>query len=540
MRVFDDLSVAKKFILLNLLVVGCFVATMGQSVLWIRHLAGNFKGFVDKEQVVAFALSDMYAQGLQSEQATRNVLLNPTDEKAVKNYQAALEQFDKAYQSASVVADPAVKESLSAMLPVWQEGDRLKREVQTLARSGKGAEALELLTKQETPKWRDCKDKLLAISEKVKKQMLTQRQAVDGFTSMVTSRSVLMLCTSLAIIITLLCFFSLNMRASIAGILERVTDIAQGEGDLTKRVAVSGRDEIGEVGLQFNLFLDKLHGIIDRVAENTKAVALAAEGINQVACSMAQSSEEVAAQASTVATASEEMASTSADIARNCGSAAQGSSEASDSARMGGSVIAETVQGMQLIADRVNESAKTIESLGARSDQIGAIVSTIEDIADQTNLLALNAAIEAARAGEQGRGFAVVADEVRALAERTAKATREIGAMISAVQRETKDAVLFMAQGVSEVERRAQDAARSGEVLNEIIAQITEVTGQVTQIATAAEEQTATTNEISSNVQQMTQAVQLSAQSAQQSAEGSVQLAGLAHSLQQTVGQFKL
>lgn len=537
---FNNLSVAKKFILLSVLIVVSFVITLGQSMLWTQRLADDFKGFVDKEQVVAFALSEMYAQGLQSEQATRNVLLNPNDDKAFKNYRKAVEQFEKGFTTASATADVPEKESLGKLWPVWQECDRLRKDVQSLARSGKGPEALELLIKQETPKWRECKDQILSVSDAVKKNMMAQRKAVDTFTSSVRSKSLFMLLVALLGIVSLLIFFSMTMRSSIAGILERITDIAHGEGDLTRRIAVVGRDEIGEVGMQFNLFIEKLHGIITLVAANTREVTQASQHFNEASLFMASCSEEVAAQASAVATASEEMAATSADIARSCSDAAEGSSVASDSARLGGEVINGTVKGMRLVAERVKESAKTIESLGARSDQIGAIVGTIEDIADQTNLLALNAAIEAARAGDQGRGFAVVADEVRALAERTAKATREISAMIAAVQKETKEAVLFMDKGVQEVEQRSMDAAKSGDVLSEIITKISAVNAQVTQIATAAEEQTATTEEISSNVQQMTVVVQQSSMSAQRSADESEKLTQLARNLQETVGHFKL
>ena len=195
---------------------------------------------------------------------------------------------------------------------------------------------------------------------------------------------------------------------------------------------------------------------------------------------------------------------------------------------------------MGQIAEKVQESAKTVESLGARSDQIGAIIGTIEDIADQTNLLALNAAIEAARAGEQGRGFAVVADEVRALAERTTRATREIGEMIKAIQNETKGAVAAMEQGVYQVESGTEEAGKSGAALQDILDHVNNVAMQVNQIATAAEEQSATTSEISSNMNNITEIVQLTSRGAQESTVAAAQLNGYAEELQQLVRQFKL
>jgi methyl-accepting chemotaxis protein len=234
------------------------------------------------------------------------------------------------------------------------------------------------------------------------------------------------------------------------------------------------------------------------------------------------------------------MSATSSDIAQNCQLAAEGAQRASQSANNGAEVVERTVAVMGQIAAKVQATAKTVESLGERSDQIGAIIGTIEDIADQTNLLALNAAIEAARAGEHGRGFAVVADEVRALAERTTRATKEIGEMIKAIQKETKGAVTAMEQGVQQVESGTVEAAKSGDALRDILEQINAVTMQVNQIATAAEEQTATTSEISSNMMQITQVVQDTAGGAHQSATAAAQLSGNAVELQRLVSQFKL
>ncbi len=311
-------------------------------------------------------------------------------------------------------------------------------------------------------------------------------------------------------------------------------------GDLTVAIISSSRDEIGQLADSSRIMVESLRDLISRVAETSGQIASASNQLRSTAEQIATAAEEVASQTSTVATASEEMAATSGDIAQNCSMAAETSRQSSDSATHGGSVVQETIAGMVKIAERVKNSALTVENLGARSEQIGQIIGTIEDIADQTNLLALNAAIEAARAGEQGRGFAVVADEVRALAERTSRATREIGEMIKGIQSETKAAVRVMEEGVVEVEKGAMSSQQSGKALSMILQQISEVTMQINQIATAAEEQTATTSEITMNVQQVTEVVHQTARGASETAAAAAQLNGNAEELQRLVGRFRL
>jgi methyl-accepting chemotaxis protein len=188
----------------------------------------------------------------------------------------------------------------------------------------------------------------------------------------------------------------------------------------------------------------------------------------------------------------------------------------------------------------VTRSAQSVTKLGTQSEQIGEIIGTIEDIADQTNLLALNAAIEAARAGEQGRGFAVVADEVRALATRTTNATRDIGEMISAIQKEIREAVSGMELGVKEAAKGTEEAAKSGSALETILSQVGAVSGQIGQIATAAEEQSATTTEVSTTLQRMNRAVEEASAGVRISSSAATQLAVVAEELQRKVQQFKL
>ena len=340
--------------------------------------------------------------------------------------------------------------------------------------------------------------------------------------------------------ICLMLVLRVTVTKKLNDFVAKVTDLARGEGDLTKQINVTSNDEFGQLADEINTLVDKIRGIISQIAHTSEQVSSSAVQLQSNATQMATGAEEVAAQAETVATAGEEMSATSGDIAQNCQMASEGSQLASAAAVSGTQVVNETISVMNSIAERVMSSAKAVESLGSRSDQIGEIVGTIEDIADQTNLLALNAAIEAARAGEQGRGFAVVADEVRALAERTTRATREIGEMIKAIQNETKGAVIAMEEGVSEVAKGSDKAADSGRALDQILQQINDVNAQIHQVATAAEQQTATTSEISSNMQQITEVVAQTSRGAHQSAAAANHLSTLADDLRRIVSQFKI
>ena len=353
--------------------------------------------------------------------------------------------------------------------------------------------------------------------------------------------SLLVLTILFALVLLAFSFFTgRGITRTLGFVTKSLDEMTKGGGDLTKRISVDRDDESGILAHSFNRFLDNLKGIIDGLGRSAESVASASGQLTATSGTILSASENVVAQTISVATAAEEMAATSSDIARNCVMAVENANRASQTALAGSDVVNHAVQSIQRISVKVQESARTVESLGTRSDQIGQIVGTIEDIADQTNLLALNAAIEAARAGEQGRGFAVVADEVRALAERTTKATREIGEMIKTIQQETRSAVAAMEAGVMEVAQGTDDAARSGKALEDILEQVAEVTSQINQIATAAEEQTATTSEISSNMQRITGVIQQTSQSSRESAASANELSRMSQDLRQVVGQFRL
>lgn len=318
-------------------------------------------------------------------------------------------------------------------------------------------------------------------------------------------------------------------------------NIAQGEGDLTKRVPVGkGSDEISGLARDFNLFIQKMHGAVSLVNQATNRLASSTIALASTADNVVRAAEGQESRAVQSASAIEEMTMTAGEVARNSTEAARIAQETAETARCGQEVMTQTVTGMQQVSEAVVQAATIITTLGRSSDQIGAIVRVIEDIADQTNLLALNAAIEAARAGEQGRGFAVVADEVRKLAERTTKATKEIGDMIRQIQQDTKSAVASMDQGTTQVGQGVELANKTGEALSRIHSMINSTAGMIQQIASAAEEQSTATRQIAGDLEVMSRTTRQTTGGIAESAHACHELSTLANDLQRTVSAFKV
>ncbi|MBP6673083.1 MAG: methyl-accepting chemotaxis protein [Bacteroidetes bacterium] len=319
---------------------------------------------------------------------------------------------------------------------------------------------------------------------------------------------------------------------------ELVANIAN--ADLNSRFNSTRKDEIGGLQKAFDGFVDQIKNTLVQVSESSAAVASASTEISSSTEQLAAGAQEQSSQSAEVAGAVEEMTKTIIENSRNASDTADTAKRAKATAEKGGNVVRQTVEGMKDIAKVVNKSADTVKALGRSSDQIGEIISVIDDIADQTNLLALNAAIEAARAGEQGRGFAVVADEVRKLAERTTKATKEIASMIKQIQTDTKDAVFSMDEGTKKVNDGILLADQAGESLKEIMEISQLVTDKVAQIAAASEQQSSASEQISKNVEAISSVTQESASGTQQIARTAEDLNRLTENLQELLNKFNL
>ena len=321
--------------------------------------------------------------------------------------------------------------------------------------------------------------------------------------------------------------------------LENTMATVQTTSDLSQRVTVTAGDEIGRIGHSFNQMIQSFQEIIRQVITHS-------HGVKQAAANLSGSSHRVAVGSQNQHNATTSMAAAidkvTASIDQVAGSS-QGTHEiarkSGELSLQGGVVVHSAAAEMSKIADAVNQSSKFIQQLGEHSNQISTIVNVIKEIADQTNLLALNAAIEAARAGEQGRGFAVVADEVRKLAERTARSTEEITAMIGSIQSGTQHAVASMREGGARVTDGVAMATRAGESMEQIRSGANQVISAVSDISSALHEQSSASNQVAQNVEKIARMTEENSVAVNEIAAEAQQLESLAGALESTVGRFK-
>ena len=317
-------------------------------------------------------------------------------------------------------------------------------------------------------------------------------------------------------------------------------DIAKGEGDLTRRLSSDRSDELGSIAKGFNTFLAKLQAMITQVVTSVQSVSDSSEHTADIAIRTNIGIQKQMAEIDQVATAVQEMTATAQDVARNATQAAQAASHADQAAGQGMQIVRDTSNSIGVLAVEIGKAVEVVQTLAKDSENINAILTAIRGIAEQTNLLALNAAIEAARAGEQGRGFAVVADEVRNLAQKTQKATEEIQSMIQQLQQGTRDVVRVMEDSQNRTDESVQHAAKAAEALETITQAVSVINDMNTQIASAAEEQSAVADDINRNVINIGQVANEVAGGADESSSASAGLTKLAEQQRRLINQFKV
>jgi len=316
-------------------------------------------------------------------------------------------------------------------------------------------------------------------------------------------------------------------------------DISEGDGNLNVELSASSEDEIGDIARGFNLFVKKIKNLIVQVALSTEKLNAAATQMASVTEEAQRSIAGEKSETEQVATAINEMTATVAEVAKSASHAASAADKAHKASRNGQKIVSDTVNVIQKLAEEVELASKVIQTVESDSDHIGAVLDVIKGIAEQTNLLALNAAIEAARAGEQGRGFAVVADEVRTLASRTQQSTQEIQVMIESLQTNTKHAVDVMSKGREQAENGVKYVHSAGNALSEIAQAVDTINNMNQQIACAAEEQTSVADEINRNVLNINDLSSNSVDMSRKISQSGEELAQLSETLQELIVQFK-
>ncbi|MVW74700.1 HAMP domain-containing protein [Pseudomonas sp. R-22-3w-18] len=319
---------------------------------------------------------------------------------------------------------------------------------------------------------------------------------------------------------------------------EVISDISE-HADLTRRLQIEGSDELAQTGLAFNSMMDRFQALVGELGRAVEQLASSSEEMSSISQQVSHSASAQEEQVIMVATAINEMTAAIQEVASNALNAAQHATDADGKARAGSSTVRANVQAMQSLSERVSSATQVIEQLNRQSENISQVLTTIRGVAEQTNLLALNAAIEAARAGEAGRGFAVVADEVRSLAGNTQQATESIRTMIDELQASARQAVDAMEEASEQAKHSATQAGESGNILEAITQAVETIADMNAQISTATEEQTSVANEINENITRFQGGIAEVGEGSRQSSIASQELAELSVQLQRQVSVFK-
>lgn len=363
--------------------------------------------------------------------------------------------------------------------------------------------------------------------------------AVEEHVSMSRTTGIVIGIVLTAILTAILVWLSLSILRPVKMFSSAMLHSAQNK-DLTTRSDLTSSCEIGEMATAFNTMMDEFENLLHKVAQSAQDVNSASNQLTDVTNQTANGAREQQVESEQVATAMNEMAATVTEVAEHAVHAADASTHADEEAAKGNRVVSQSIVGIENLANEVENTATAIQELEKESESIGSVLGVITGIAEQTNLLALNAAIEAARAGEQGRGFAVVADEVRTLASRSQESTEEIKAIIERLQSRAQGAVQAMESGREQAQASVDKAKLAGDSLQAIVSAIATIRDMNVQIATAAEEQSAVAEEINKSIVKITSVAGETAVGAEQTSNTSTALSGLSNELHEQVNEFKV
>ncbi|MDH5614864.1 MAG: methyl-accepting chemotaxis protein [Gammaproteobacteria bacterium] len=475
-------------------------------------------------------------------QEWKNVLLRGHDEKNLDKYWGRFEKMESKIQEKAVhvlehIHNPEAKKIIQQFINSHKDlAPKYRSALEAYRNSGfspvAGDQAAQGIDREPT--------RLLEQAHKLTEE--EAEQTVSEIKSHTINNLVISLSFLLAaILITLVIFNWFSNRfitqpvKILSGELERFAS-----GDFTQEIKVNSRDELGTLAEKMNLAQKKLGNVINDVMKAAGHLSVSASSMKQAANATSSGLVRQQAETEQVATAINEMSATVQEVARNTDAAANMAMEADAHSKDGSRVVMQTLETINTLAKEVRDTSSIVQKVEADSEDIGQVLQVIREIAEQTNLLALNAAIEAARAGEQGRGFAVVADEVRSLAGRTQQSTEEIKVIIEKLQNGAREAVEAMTSGREKTNASVEQASQAGSALESIAQSVTSINDMNTQIASAAEEQSAVADEINRSASAIMQVVEENVTNAHQVENNSQELIQIAQNLEALMGQFKV
>lgn len=531
---------------LPLLLLVILVLYMGLHAISTSKTLGNnaisiAKVNLPEIQLLIQADRDLY-QSLTAERALLQVESSQHATLFTEQADNAKQAQDRVYQSLdiSTSSTPAEREEFTRRYNAWKEAAADVINTARLSDDVSRASATEKSYGSASKAFQHLRDYIDELQEK-------RLVDVDEYTKQIdhdldASAKQLFAIVVIATLVSLLAAFFLPLLVAnqVRGISDRIQNIAEGDGDLTIRVPVTTNDELGELSAHVNVFMEKLQRIIASVLQNTNEVSKAAESLLSVSSNSQKAADDQCHAITMVVTAVNELTMAIQEVARNTSSTAQNTKDATEITELGQERIRIAVEHVKGLAARIHETAEFMSKLEGEAKNVTSVIDVIRGVAEQTNLLALNAAIEAARAGEQGRGFAVVADEVRTLASRTQQSTGDIQGMLSQLQSGVQHAVTAMGNSEILTNDAVTSASDAGNSLAGINSAVREIADMTTQIATAAEEQSSVTSEIDRNLVQINSLAMNTAEGASKTAQESQRLNQLSIQLRQLVGQFKV
>jgi len=537
-----NITISKKIGMAFCVVIALFLAGMWISITATQSIAAKSEHFFEVSYARQQAYQIMFSDGLLSGIALRNLVLRPTLKKPFKVVPKAIARFDSALAKAEALSenDASLQKSLALIKSHWVQSKMAKLDVLKAMKEGNIETAKTILIKREHPQWRKTRIEVqnLVLAEEKNTKIIENEILVQGEDTLRNSS----IFAGIIIVLAILVGYSVTqlLTKTFGQIIKSLHDIASGDGDLTSRLDETGKDEAAHLAKAFNEFIQKIQLLIVEARKSGSELSASAEKLSGISVGTKLNVNQQESMIERVATAINEMESTVQEVASHATEASKAAQSANVESSNGQSVVTDVISSISDLASEVHTTSEIIKTLDQNAENIGGVLDVIKGIAEQTNLLALNAAIEAARAGEQGRGFAVVADEVRTLASRTQQSTQEIQSMIELLQGGAKSAVKAMELGEEKTQNTVDKAQSAGDALAEITVAVSQIVEMNTQIADAVNEQSVVAEDINKNISSISSLSVEAAEGAEHTASSSQDLERLAADLDNIMSSFKV